>query len=137
MEKSKKLFVLKGEVNSYKTSVLKDLQKMLEMLYLGGKNARLGIIQCKNGEKIGIETSCEPPEHLRNSLDYFKRQNCDVIFCPCNTRGETIKIVDAMNDTYAIKPVDCEDIGLAERVDIDTKGLFSEQSHSLRIEARL
>lgn len=132
-DKQGTVYALKGEIESGRNAVMKDLQKMLEMLYLDGKSASLGIIQCKNGKKVGVETTCDKHEYLQSQLEYFKRQKCNVIFCPCCTKGRTIGIVDSMKDFYSIVYVEYT----AESGFPFLESGFREQAHELRIKAGL
>lgn len=51
-----------------------------------------------NGLKVGIESQGDPNSRLRQSLDDFVAQGCEIIICATRTRGDT---VDAVNELYS------------------------------------
>lgn len=60
------------------------------------------IISGVDGMIIGIESQGDPGSRLKNTLDAFVAEKCDVIFCACRTRGMTVGWINALSPQYNI-----------------------------------
>jgi len=59
-----------------------------------------------NGVRIGIETQGDPRTNLHNRLiDLVTVHNCDIIFCACRTRGETVAAIENIEDTFGFQTI--------------------------------
>lgn len=60
------------------------------------------ILKIPNGAKIGIETQGGTHSRLEGSLQRFKSNGCDIIFCSCLMTGKTVKAVEVMKPEYEV-----------------------------------
>ncbi len=99
------IFALQGLSNAGKSSTLIELMNQIITKYPNGKLQELHsgtkdvqiIIEPVNGMRIGIESQGDPNSRLRKSLADFRSAKCDVVFCACRTRGDTVNWINAMS----------------------------------------
>lgn len=94
------IFALQGPADCGKTGVVKEISSLLikcpnsQTLHLNHERGEVRGIIVINGKKVGIESEGDPYSRLEESLNYFMREKCDIIFCACRTRGMTVKWVN-------------------------------------------
>ncbi len=99
----KKVFALRGTSNRGKTQTIRTVDELLRTKHPGASveheyrtRAELSVVLGINGVKIGIETTGENAERIRQSLDQFVTLGCEVIICATRTSGKTVKAVEAL-----------------------------------------
>ncbi len=55
-----------------------------------------------NGYTVGIESRDTPGSRLQRTLNAFAAAKCDIIFCPCRTKGMTVQWVKTLPLQYKI-----------------------------------
>lgn len=69
-----------------------------------------------DGVVIGIESQGDPKTNLQNRLiDLVTQFNCDIIFCTCRTRGETVAAVENIHNTYGFQTIWTSTYQIADR----------------------
>ncbi|MBX9753464.1 MAG: hypothetical protein K2X80_01825 [Pseudomonadaceae bacterium] len=105
-----KISALWGAANSGKTSTLKLVHEKLQVIS-SGNIAEISIsntdsdirdIFTISGKRVGIETQGDPNSRLKESLELFKKYECNYIICACRSRGSTVDLVDALKPVYHI-----------------------------------
>jgi hypothetical protein len=110
----KLLIAVRGPANSGKTATIVRVYKIIEKKYkpnvlsvtppFWGKEIRA--ILTIEKIKIGIvslgDPSNKPRKNLEYFLQYFSRQDCQIIICACRTKGSTYDAVDHMKQKYRV-----------------------------------
>lgn len=102
------VFALEGKAKVGKTDTLVELKRLLQNKYPKHQQQELVndgedvavILTLNDGSKVGLESFDD--ERLETTLKAFEKENCDVIFCVCKSRGKTKDAVKAMSPTYQI-----------------------------------
>lgn len=87
-----------GTKDTGKTSTIKRFYEQLKFNYptveeIYSNEDEVGDIQKilkVNRVKIGIESQGDPDSRLPESLEYFSKEECDIIVCATRTRGGTV-----------------------------------------------
>lgn len=140
------IYALQGteDSNYKKKGILEDLHKMLIELYPDstfkpkeGNGIISAVGQLKNGLKIAIEGDDTHKDWLKDRLYELKKAKCDVIFCSCYTKRESVDVVESMEDSTC----KVHFIGLRKPnrpfLKDSEKQPYYEQAHELRIMARI
>ena len=110
---AKVIIALHGIANCGKSSVIKEIDKIIQQTYSIAVNEHAGqkfqdsndtgdifkiyeLIHNKKKLQIGIESQGDPNSRIFKSLPIFKKINCDIIICATRSSGKTC---DAVVDT--------------------------------------
>ncbi len=72
--------------------------------------------------KIGISTSGDFKYIVENAIEYFNKENCDIVFCASRTKGDVIDYVESLKTKYEVYVV-----GKANTWDIKIQTVIDEQ----------
>ena len=96
----KKIIAIQSRADKINRAVIKQTWDWLKrnpfcMEVIPAKRSAFNIITVLNidGVRIGITTKGGNAESLRSQLDLFEQKNCDILICPCRTRGKTYETV--------------------------------------------
>ena len=99
----KKVLALRGIRNTGKSQTIRTvdelLREKLQTAIVGHEyrtRVELRVVLSINGMRIGIETTGENIEKMRESLDRFVSLGCDVIICGTRTKGNTVTLVETL-----------------------------------------
>ena len=103
------IFALQGRSNCGKTPTLNLVYKMIVKKYSvpqtqiqhlppGGPGEIKAILSGIKGFKVGIASQGDTGKYfiLDNTLNDFANAGCDIIFCACRTRGQTVNCIKAL-----------------------------------------
>lgn len=104
-------FALQGAGNSGRSATLLKLYNDLKSRYpsttvkfIHNNSTDIAVVMTEiNGNVVGIETRGEPGKRLKNSLNAFVAAKCDIIFCPCRTKGMTLQWIKTLPLQYTIR----------------------------------
>ena len=111
---AKVIIVLHGIANCGKSSVIKEIDKIIQQTYSIAVNEHAGqkfrdsndtgdifkiyeLIHNKKKLQIGIESQGDPNSRLFESLPFFKEIGCDIIICATRSKGETCRLVAGLD----------------------------------------
>jgi len=103
------IFAVKGKANIGKTPTIKYIYALLKEKY---PNAVINEIILLTDIKIiitiediliGIESEGDPNGRLEESLNYFIKNNCNIIICGARTRGMTNDWIKKYSNNFEIK----------------------------------
>lgn len=106
--KSKTLFALWGNAGQGKSTAIKAISEEIQKQYpqaivqIFSDRVDIKLIIKIRKIKIGIESQGDPGSRLPKSLDFFRKENCDIIICATRTSGGTVKAVENMADKYDV-----------------------------------
>jgi len=103
------LYALQGAGSSGKSDVIIRLLELLRSKYPKaiyrelhrGRDIKV-VIENIKGKTIGIESQGDPNSRLLSSLEIFKAEKCNIIFCSCRTSGMTVDWVNTLSPPYKI-----------------------------------
>lgn len=105
------ILALQGQSNVGKTTTLIKLLAAIQAKYPRATVTQLRphtkdilvVIDRVTGQKIGIESRGDDGILLMKGLQVLVKEQCDIIFCACRTRGSTVKAIEGMCPPYTYK----------------------------------
>lgn len=109
------IYAIYGKADCGKTKTLSEIRNLLRKKYTEAKETVLNeedwgdftvILTNVNGKKVGIESEGDPNSRLNESLKEFISQKCDIIFCPCRTKGMTVDWVETYKNGHNVEYIE-------------------------------
>lgn len=112
MLRKKLLIVDKGVENTGKSTVVKEVIRLLEDVYKlhpepiyeddNFDETDVACVFTLNGVKIGIESCGDPGPRLPKTLEIFCEKECGIILCASRTKGEIMDAIKSKKEKYTL-----------------------------------